>query len=87
MLATAFCRCRSLVKITGKCSRVAKMRIMATTPIASDCTSTTITACIVARGRPDPSSFDTRTLNMRQEYLFICFDLMMAMADLEWPVH
>src|SRR6185312_14135329 len=35
---------------------------MATSPIASDCATTAATACLAARGRPDPSSFDTRTL-------------------------
>nr|CAB3451536.1 unnamed protein product [Digitaria exilis] len=35
---------------------------MATTPSASDCATTTATACLAARGRPDPSSLDTRTL-------------------------
>lgn len=62
MSATAFCSSLSFVKMMEKSFLKTRMAIMERMPNASDWTTTTITAYMVARGRPDPNSFDTRTL-------------------------
>lgn len=62
MFPTAFCSTWSLVKMMAKSFLKMRMATMERIPNASDWSRTTMTAYMVALGRPDPSSFDTRTL-------------------------